>query len=41
MSGYQDPAGGNEQGVVANHGEQPVSWDAELQISCLPITNAY
>jgi len=34
VSGYQDPAGGHEEGAVANHRERPVSRDTALRISC-------
>jgi hypothetical protein len=36
VSGYQDPAGGHEEGAVANHRERPVSRDTALRVSCLP-----
>ena len=34
VSGYQVPAGGHEEGAVANHRERPVSRDTALRISC-------
>src|SRR6266581_5420369 len=34
VSGYQDPAGGHEEGAVTNHRERPVSRDTALRISC-------
>ncbi len=34
VSGYQDLAGGHEEGAVANHRERPVSRDTALRISC-------
>jgi hypothetical protein len=37
MSGYQDPAGGHEEGGAANHRERPVSRGTVLRISCRTI----
>jgi hypothetical protein len=34
VSGYQDPAGGHDEGAVANHRERPVSRDTALRVSC-------
>jgi hypothetical protein len=39
VSGYQDPAGGDEEGAVANHRERQVLGTTALRISCLPITS--
>ena len=34
VRGYQDPAGGHEEGAVANHRARSVSRDAALRIGC-------